>query len=518
MKTQIQVGENILSLKDVEDVAFRRVSVDLSDGCASNLVDRRKDVEAFLLPDAPPAYGINTGFGALAETQVKVEEVEELQANLIRSHCTGIGEPFSEPITRAIMLLRAHVLAKRTSGVRPELPRMLCKLLNEGIYPLIPEKGSVGASGDLAPLAHLARSMMGEGSLTTSEGTKDSQEVLIGIGLQPLNFSAKEGLALINGTQAMTADLALTLSRAQRLLDAADGIAAFSAQVLLGSATPYDRRIHEARPQNGQLISASNISTLMAGSPLVDSHAECEKVQDPYCLRCAPQVHGASRTAIMHASEVVSIELNAATDNPLLFDADSADGRLDILSGGNFHGQPIALVADYTGLALAELANISERRIEQLVNPALSSGLPPFLSAKSGLNSGFMIAQVTAAALVSENKVLVHPASADSIPSSANREDHVSMGTIAARQARQILEHAEWVLSIELMCAAQALDLRRPLRGSAAIESMHVEVRNVIPMLNEDRFLQTDIEAMRQLIISGKISQICRDVWSGQQS
>ncbi len=498
------LGEECLSIALVESIARGDTSVSLSEERHRLLAERRLLVEARLKPNAKAAYGINTGFGALAETRVSSEDLSQLQTNLIRSHCTGVGKPFNEEITRAIMLLRAQVLALSTSGARPKVTALLAAMLNARIHPVIPSKGSVGASGDLAPLAHLALALIGEGPVNTPNGPMSADAALREAGLAPIELQAKEGLALINGTQAMTGDLALTLARASRLLKAADIITAMSAQALMGSAVPFDHRIHQARPQEGQLISAANIAMLMADSPMVDSHADCEKVQDPYSLRCAPQVHGASRNAITHARSVTDIECNAATDNPLLF-VEGDSNELDILSGGNFHGQPIALVSDYCGIALAELANISERRIEQLVNPALSTGLAAFLSPNSGLNSGFMIAQVTAAALVSENKVLAHPASVDSIPSSANREDHVSMGTIAARKARSILEHVEMVLGIELMCAAQAIDLRRPLKASPAIEAAHAHVRASISALDHDRFLQEDMQDCCALIRSGTL-------------
>ena len=505
MKNKFRLGVDILTIELVEQVAFGQVDVILDQNQRTRLDEQRKRVELRLSPDAPPAYGINTGFGALAEMRVSAKDLNHLQTNLIRSHCTGVGALFSVPITRAIMLLRAQVLAKTTSGARPVIVDLLAEMLNRGLHPHIPSKGSVGASGDLAPLAHLALSLIGEGQVSTPTGTKDAKQAFEDAGLCPVTLEAKEGLALINGTQAMTADIALTLARAKRLAKTVDIVTAMSAQALMGSAAPFDHRIHKARPQRGQHISASNISLLMADSPMVESHVDCDKVQDPYSLRCAPQVHGASRNAITHGCDVTEIECNSATDNPLLFADGPQPTDLDILSGGNFHGQPIALIADYCGIALAEFANISERRIEQLVNPALSSGLPPFLSPNSGLNSGFMIAQVTAAALVSENKVLAHPASVDSIPSSANREDHVSMGTIAARKARMILEHVETVIGIELMCAAQAIDLRRPLQCNPAIEAAHAAVRKRIEPLDEDRFLQNDIESAMKLVRDGVI-------------
>jgi histidine ammonia-lyase len=505
MKNTFKLGDDYLTIDLVESIVRGEMKVCLSADRRRLLDAQRRRVELRLTPESPPAYGINTGFGALAEMRVSADNLNRLQTNLIQNHCTGVGEPFSIPITRAIMLLRAQVLAKTTSGARATVVDLLIEMLNLGIHPLIPSKGSVGASGDLAPLAHLALALIGEGNVRTQAGIETAASALAAANLTPVSLEAKEGLALINGTQAMTADLALTLARARRLVKSCDIVTAMSAQALMGSAVPSDARIHRARPQHGQQVSAHNISRLMKDSPMVDSHADCEKVQDPYSLRCAPQVHGASRNAVVHACEITEIECNSATDNPLIFADGPGEDDLDILSGGNFHGQPIALIVDYCGIALAELANISERRIEQLVNPALSSGLPPFLSPNSGLNSGFMIAQVTAAALVSENKVLAHPASVDSIPSSANREDHVSMGTIAARKARVILEHVETVIGIELMCSTQGIDLRRPLTCNAAVEAAHAVVRKEINALDEDRFLQTDIESATRLVRSGEI-------------
>ncbi|MEE2788248.1 MAG: histidine ammonia-lyase [Myxococcota bacterium] len=497
------LGQNALTLADVLRVAEDHVQVALDKGRAQTIRRIRQKIDALLDDDAPNVYGVNTGFGALAEVRIPSKKLLRLQLNLIRSHATGVGQPFARDITRAMMLLRANVLSKSTSGVRPEVPELLCALLNHGIHPVIPEKGSVGASGDLAPLAHLALAMIGEGSVTVAGDTMPAADALRRAGLSPLTLQAKEGLALINGTQAMTADLALSVERVRKLLGTADIVGALSVQALFGSRTPFDPRIHEARHHPGQIMTAKNLERLTLNSEIIGSHKDCAKVQDPYSLRCMPQVHGASRSVWRHVHEVTNAECDAATDNPLVFE--TADGQLDLLSGGNFHGQPIALAADYLALAVAELANISERRIEQLVNPTLSSGLPAFLAADSGINSGFMIAQVTAAALVSENKVLAHPASVDSIPSSANREDHVSMGTIAARKCRQIIEHAETVLGIELLCAAQGMSLRRPLRASDASEAALTIIRAHVPPLDEDRVLFENIDVARQLVRDGSI-------------
>jgi histidine ammonia-lyase len=501
MKT-LALGRDPLDLANLEAVAHGRLSVTLDADCRRRLVHTRTQVERLLLPNAPNTYGVNTGFGALAEVRIENSDLAQLQLNLVRSHSTGVGNPFPTPIVRAMMLLRANVLTLGTSGVRPDVPELLIGMINAGVHPIIPQKGSVGASGDLAPLAHLALVLVGEGEAEFQGERISGDAALHRAGLNPVVLAPKEGLALINGTQAMTADAALIVARAQRLLRSADVIGALSLEVLLGSFRPFDARIHQARGQLGQISVAANLRHLLADSEINASHHDCAKVQDPYSLRCMPQVHGASRDVIGHAAQTIGFELNAATDNPLVF----VDGEaMDTISGGNFHGQPIAFAADFMGIALAELANISERRIEQMVNPALSTGLTPFLTAHKGLESGFMIAQVTAAALVSENKVLAHPASVDSIPSSANREDHVSMGTIAARKAREILGNVEYVLGIELLCASQGLDQRRPLRSSAALEAAHALVRTVIPPFEGDRILHHDIEAATALVRDGRL-------------
>ena len=501
----LSLGDTRLTLDDVWQVAIERRSVSLADSAMQRVVRVRAEIDGWLGPDAPDVYGVNTGFGALAEVRVPTEDLARLQLNLVRSHATGVGQPFSRPITRAMMLLRANVLVLGTSGVRPEVPTLLVEMLNRDVVPVVPEKGSVGASGDLAPLAHLALVLVGEGEAFFGGERLTGAEALRRAGLKPIALAAKEGLALINGTQAMTADAALSLVRARRLCDTADIAGAQSLDALKGTARAFDARIHAMRPHPGQALSAAHLRRLTAGSQIADSHLDCGKVQDPYSLRCMPQVHGASRDVIAYCAEVVERECNAATDNPLAFETETG---LELLSGGNFHGQPVAFAADFLAIALAELANISERRIEQLVNPALSSGLPPFLAPNSGLNSGFMIAQVTAAALVSENKGLCHPASVDSIPSSANREDHVSMGTIAARKARAVLEHVETVLAIEVLCGAQGIDLRRPLRSSPAIEAVHARLRTEVAPMMDDRVLHPDIEVALSLVREGALVDV----------
>lgn len=509
MTDPIRLGAEPLSIAALAAVARRQRSVRVDDAARRRVAEMRRGIDALLREDAPNTYGVNTGFGALAEVRIPPADLARLQVNLVRSHATGIGAPFDEATTRGMMLLRANVLMLGTSGVRPAVPELLVGLLERGVHPVIPEKGSVGASGDLAPLAHLALVLIGEGRAVFEGEVLPGGEALKRAGLAPITLAPKEGLALINGTQAMTADAALTVDRARMLAKVADIAGSASLQALLGSRRPFDPRIQAARCHPGQAACARNLRKLTADSAIIDSHAACAKVQDPYSLRCMPQVHGASRDVFAHVWAVVTRECNAATDNPLCFVG--PDG-VELISGGNFHGQPLALAADYLALGLAELANISERRVEQMVNPALSSGLPAFLAAHSGLDSGFMIAQVTAAALVSENKVLAHPASVDSIPSSANREDHVSMGTIAARKARTIAEHVEAVLAIELLCAAQAMHLRRPLTANPAIEAAVACIRERVPPLDADRLLHPDIEAVAELVRSGALLQAVESV------
>ena len=465
------------------------------------MAELRHRIDARLGPDEPLHYGINTGFGALAEVRIDADQIRQLQTNLIRSHSCGVGEPLPEAAVRAIMLLRAQVLARAYSGARPEIVELLAECLNHGIHPVIPRQGSVGASGDLAPLAHLALVLIGEGECHYKGERSNSADVLKQTGLKPVQLQAKEGLCLINGTQAMTGLGAVVADRAERLGKICDVIGAMTVEALTDSRTAFDKRIHELRPFEGQLASAANLYAILEGSEIMSSHKDCGRVQDPYSLRCMPQVHGATRDTLAHVRRILSVEINAVTDNPLVFEND------EIVSGGNFHGQPVAFALDFMGIGVAELANISERRIEQLVNPALSSGLPAFLAPNVGLDSGFMIAQVTAAALVSDNKRLAVPASVDSIPSSANREDHVSMGMHGAVKAWEILKNTETVLAIELICAAQGIDFRRPLKSSPGVEALHALVRTRIPTLVEDRVLYPDIESAMTLVRSPDLLQ-----------
>jgi histidine ammonia-lyase len=447
---------------------------------ARAVVERRADADA-------PAYGVNTGFGSLADVRIPRTALAELQVNLVRSHAAGVGEPLPVDAVRAAMLLRANVLAKGFSGVRLDTLERLLDLLNARIHPHIPSRGSVGASGDLAPLAHLALVLIGEGRTLDGRSLADA-------GLAPVQLEAKEGLALINGTQPSAAILALAASDAARLADAADIAAAMSIEALRGSAVPFDARIHDGRPFDGQRRSASRLAALMADSAINRSHANCGRVQDAYCMRCAPQVHGAARDALAYVTRTLAIEMNAATDNPMVFaEAD------EIVSGGNFHGAPIALAADLLAIAVTHLATISERRSDRLLNADIS-GLPPFLIAESGLHSGLMMAQVTAAALASELKGLAHPASVDTIPTSAGKEDHVSMSMAAALKAARAVEIARLVVAIELVCAAQGLDLLRPLTSSPPLQRVHALIRARVPHLDRDRPPAPDIDAIAALI------------------
>jgi histidine ammonia-lyase len=472
-------------------------------------------------------YCITTGFGKFCDVVISKEENALLQRNLIMSHACGVGDPLPEEVVRAMVLLRSNALAVGYSGVRPRTVQALVDMVNAGVIPVVPEKGSLGASGDLAPLAHLVLVLIGLGEASYRGRRMSGAEALAAARLEPVVLGAKEGLALINGTQAMTAIGALACFDARKLMRAADLAAALSFQALRGIVDAYDSRVHELRGQPGQIDSAAKLRQYLEGSLLVTRQGE-ERVQDAYALRCAPQIHGASRDAIDYACAAVERELGAVTDNPLIFPPEEAaelradeDGVFaasgpavtgDIISGGNFHGQPVALAMDFLAIALAELASVSERRLERLVNPSLSNGLPAFLTPNGGLNSGFMIAQYTAAALVSENKILAHPASVDSIPSSASQEDHVSMGTIAARKAREVVGNLRAVLSLEILAACQALDLRAEAMGGDAAELLspptaaaYRVLRSAVPRLREDRVMYPDIEAVQALLSEGSV-------------
>jgi histidine ammonia-lyase len=481
-----------LTITDVERVAVDYCQVQLDDEARSRIVASRKVIEE-ILASGQVAYGINTGFGKLAEVRIPSDQLCQLQLNLLRSHACGVGEPFSEEVVRAMLLLRANVLATGHAGCRPVIVERVLDLLNSGIHPLVPSQGSVGASGDLAPLAHLALVLVGEGE-AMHEGEKVSGvEALSRAGLTPVGLEAKEGLALINGTQASAAVGALACAQARRIMAAADVVCALTLEALAGTDVAFDESVHTARPHPGQQESARRIWDLLQGSALRESHRECGRVQDAYSLRCSPQVHGAARDALTHTCRVLEIELSSATDNPMVF----ADGR--VISGGNFHGAPIAAVFDYLAATLTDLASISERRLARLLDASLS-GLPAFLTPEPGLRSGFMMMQVSAAALVSECKTLAHPASVDSIPTSANQEDHVSMSTWAARKLSRIVEMVCQVLAMEYLAAAQGVEHHRPLHSSAPLESAVELLRAHVPELDHDRIIAPDITAAAGLV------------------
>ncbi|MEX2612484.1 MAG: histidine ammonia-lyase, partial [Gaiellaceae bacterium] len=442
-------------------------------------------------------YGVNTGFGRFVSAHIPDELAEELQLRLLRSHACGVGEPYPDDVVRGAMLLRANALAKGYSGARVETVELLVECLNRGVLPLVPARGSVGASGDLAPLAHLALPLVGEGEAVVEGERLDGGAALRRVGLEPITLASKEGLSLVNGTQFMCSMAALGVERAKRLAGTADLACALTLESLQGSRSSFAPAVHRARPLKGQQEAAANVWRLLEGSAIIESHRWCDKVQDAYSLRCAPQVHGACRDLLDYIEATVTVELNAATDNPLVLLEEG-----EIVSAGNFHGQPLAFALDVLALAAAELASISERRTERLVNPSLSDGLPPFLVEEGGLNSGFMIPQYVAAALVSENKVMAHPASVDSIPTSAGQEDHVSMGNAAGLKALRVLDNSERTLAIELLAGTQAIEFLAPLRPGEGVSAVHDFVRTLSDRLTEDRSLSADIERVAEAVRS----------------
>jgi histidine ammonia-lyase len=490
-----------LTLEGIDKVALAGKPVEVAAGALRRVAESRGLIEE-ILAAGETVYGVNTGFGKLADVHIRGDKLAELQINLVRSHAGGVGQPLSEAEARAMLLLRANVLAKGFSGVRPELLELLVAMVNAGVHPVIPEKGSVGASGDLAPLAHLALVVVGEGEAFYRGERIAGGEALRRAGLKPVELTAKEGLALLNGTQAMTAVGALAVSRARRVVELCDLSGAMSLDSLMGTPAAFDERIQKARPHAGQIAAAEHLVRLLAGSQIRESHREHDtRVQDAYCLRCMPQVHGAVRGVLEHVSGVLETEAGSATDNPLVFPgADAA-----VISGGNFHGAPLSYAFDYAAIAMTDLAGITERRIDRLLNPDINEGLPAFLAMDPGLSSGFMIAQIVAAALINECQVLSHPSSTGSIPTDGGKEDHVSMGMTGAIKLRQIVEQVERVLGIELMCAAQALEFRRPLKSSKRIEEAHEVIREIVPRLERDRVLAGDIEAMAGAIRNGAL-------------
>jgi len=494
---EITLTGNDLSIAQLAAVAAG-ARVAFSDSAVASMQASRAVVDG-AVARGEVVYGVNTGFGNFADVRIGAADLEALQRNLVRSHAAGVGPTLSLPETRALMVLRANVLAKGFSGARVETAQLLIDCLNRGIHPKVPEQGSVGASGDLAPLAHVALLLIGEGECEFKGQTMKAADALAAVGLKPVTLAAKEGLALINGTQLMTGIAGLALLEAETLARTADVIAAMTVDALLGTDVAFDPRIHAARPHAGQAASARNLKRLLTGSAMRESHRNCGRVQDAYSLRCAPQVHGAARDAMAFIRRTIEIEMNSATDNPMVF----ADAGV-LLSGGNFHGEPVAMAADFLSISAAELGGISERRIERLVNPALS-GLPAFLTEEGGLRSGFMMAHVTAAALASENKSLAHPASVDSITTSANKEDHVSMGPIAARQARSVVANVRRILAIEALAAAQAIEFHRPLKTSDALEAVHAVVRGAIHKYDADRIMGPEIEMAAELVRCGDL-------------
>ena len=498
----IHIDGNSLTLAELRAVVYERHPVELAKS-AYAAVNKARAIVDELVEKNELAYAITTGVGRLSDVRIPPPQIRELQVNLVRSHCVGVGDPLPQAATRAMMLLRANSLAKGFSGVRAVIVETLCSMLNRGVHPVIPSQGSVGASGDLAPLAHLALSLIGEGDCEFQGEIMPSAQALKESKLKPVVLEAKESISLINGTQAMLAIGTLAVLVAETLVDSADVIGALAADALLGSDVAFDERIQQVRPHPGQLQSAANLRRMLADSALRESHRDCGRVQDAYSLRCMPQVHGAVRDAIAHCRCVFEIEMNSAVDNPLVF-ANKKNG--DIISGGNFHGEPLAFALDFLAIALSSLAGISERRLERMVNPALSEGLPPFLASGAGLNSGFMMAQVTAAALVSENKVFAHPASVDSITTSGNKEDYVSMGMTAALKLEKIIQNTTNVLAIEAMAAAQALDFRAPLASSKRCEQAKAAIRKVCPSVEKDRVLAGDFAHVAEMIREDKLT------------
>ncbi|HEX6926004.1 MAG TPA: histidine ammonia-lyase [Longimicrobiaceae bacterium] len=501
----MEIDGGSLTLEALERVARGEESrVTLSTTARERMLRSRAVVEEAVASGAV-VYGVTTGFGRLADVAIPRERIAELQLNLIRSHACGFGPPLPTEEVRAIMLLRANVLAKGCSGIRPEVVDLLLEMLNRGVHPVIPEQGSVGASGDLAPLSHLALVLVGEGEAEVGGRVLTGSESLRSVGLEPIVLGAKEGLALNNGTQVMTGIGALSLRRAERLVKTAEVAGAMSLEGLRGTPDAFHPALQRVRPHPGQIASADRLRSLLRGSEIRESHRHNDpRVQDAYALRCMPQVHGAARSALAYVRSVLEVEVNSATDNPLIF-PDEEDGP--VLSGGNFHGQIVAQALDLLAMALTDLASISERRIERLVNPDLSD-LPAFLTREAGVRSGLMVAQITAASLVSESKVLAHPASIDSIPTGASKEDHVSMGAAAARKARQVVANAEAVLAIELICAAQALEFLRPLRPGAGVAAAYELLRSRIPPLEEDRVLAADISTAAAMVREGVFAAI----------
>jgi histidine ammonia-lyase len=495
----MQLTGEPLSLVDVAEVAINRVRVEIAEWAHPRIHASRRIIDEITEGESV-VYGVNTGFGKLADVHIARSDLRQLQLNLVRSHACGVGAPLSEPEVRAMMLLRANVLALGFSGIRLEVLRLLTEMLNRGVHPMIPEKGSVGACGDLAPLAHLSLALVGEGESFFQGERLPSATALARAGLEPVTLEAKEGLALLNGTQGMHAVGGLALLRAKRLSRIADVAGAMTLEALKGTPTAFDPRIQMARPHAGQRAAAEHLLSLLRDSEIRASHLTNDpRVQDAYCLRCMPQVHGAVRGALEHCEDVLAVESRSATDNPLVF-ADDAE----VLSGGNFHGAPLALALDYAAIALTDLMSIAERRIDRLINPDTSEGLPAFLAPKPGMQSGFMIPHVAAVSLLNEAKVLAHPASVDNLPTSGGKEDHVSMGMTAALKLRTIVDNAESLFAIELLTAGVALEYRRPLKAGVGVERAHAALRGMVPPFDDDRAMYAEIERVATAIRAGE--------------
>ncbi len=502
----VSIDGNSLTISDVHAVARHRATVQLTDTARKRMLDSNQTVTDIVARNEV-VYGVTTGFGKLSDIAIPPHRLAELQVNLVRSHAVGVGPLLSEPEVRAMMLLRANVISKGYSGARPALVDLLLGMLNAGLYPSVPEQGSVGASGDLAPLAHLALSLIGEGVLHKGDRTAPADQMLRDHGLEPVTLGPKEGITLINGTQAHTAIAALLVHDAHILWRTAHTIAAMTLEALMGTPVAFDHRIHDARGQLGQKISAKFMRAMLADSEIRESHRTNDRrVQDAYGLRCIPQVHGPVYDALDWITGVVTRELNAATDNPLVFE------NGEMLSGGNFHGQSVAMALDFLAIIVTNLAVISERRTDRLVHPDLNEGLPPFLSPDAGTNSGFMMAQVTAASITSECKVLSHPSSVDTIPTDGSKEDVVPMAMGAAWKARRIVQNVQRVLAIELMCAAQGIDFRAPLKPAKAVQRAHNSVRAIIPKLERDRVLSTDVEQLAIAITLGTFDTVLENI------
>ncbi len=499
----LKVGHSPLTLADLRRAWLEPVAVDIDDAARDRIAASNARIRE-VLAGGKEVYGVNTGFGLLANVHVSDDELAHLQDNLVRSHAVGIGEPLPDEVVRLVMLMKLQALAQGYSGIRPVLADAIAALLEHGIYPIIPRKGSVGASGDLAPLAHMSCALLGIGDVRVNGEVRPAATALADAGLEPVKLAPKEGLALLNGTQVSTAIALAAVFATENLIAAAVTAGAMSADAIQGSDTPFDARIHDIRGHAGQRDVATKLRELLDGSDIRASHIDCDRVQDPYSIRCQPQVTGACLDVLRHVGQVLETEANAVTDNPLVFE----DG---VLSGGNFHAEPVAFAADYLALSIAEIGALSERRIALLVDPHMS-GLPAFLVKESGLNSGFMMVQIVAAALASENKTLAHPASVDSPPTSANQEDHVSMATFAANRLHDIIANVESIVAIELLSAAQGIDFHHPSKSSSILESAHARIRSLSPVFEEDRSLKPDVDDVAALIRSGYFYDTCRSI------